>query len=140
MARRSRFSNGVPWTSAPAEQKAFYQEAQSDPEIREAIERATGVDFDTLTYQEFRTTYNAWVSAGFAKAEFVAIAEADSKVRAIGARLAGKLSQEDQIALLTEQVKSQKEAFEAEIARITERFGLAEVPTSPPTKKEKSHK
>lgn len=129
---RSRFSNGVPWTSSPTEQKAFYEEAKRDPEIREAVERATGVDFDTLTYQEFREAYNAYITAGFAKAEFAAVAKADQAVRAIGR----DYSKDDEIVLLKEQIATQREQFQAEIARLTDRFGLAEVPVGP-TKKEK---
>lgn len=133
--RRSRVSVGTnPWLSSPAEQKVFYEEAQRDPEIRETIERITGVDFDNLTYQEFRTAYTAWVSSGFAKAEFVAIARADRLLREEGARLAGRESLEDQVARLTVENLTQKQQFEAEIARITERFGLSEATT--PTKKE----
>ena len=123
-----RFSRGTPMVPSVAQQQALLDSLKHDKDLAKNISAILGVDIMSLKAQERIEALQQYQESGYAKAILNQVARADRELREEGERRTGDLSKDDRIRLLEVQIVTEREAFEIEIAKVTERFGLKENP------------
>lgn len=125
MARRNRFSRGVPYVMSSADKQNFLRALDLDPDLREDVETLLGVELSSLTEDERITALRDYEDANFGTAQLAQMAKARNDLHREAARKRGDLEARDQMALLEEKNTILQEQVETLANELAEERGQA---------------
>lgn len=109
-----------------SDKQSFLRALETDPDLREDINTLLGIDLTTLNEDEQIQALRDYEDANFGAAQLASMAKARNDLRREALRKRGDLEARDQVALLEERARIQKEQIDTLQTELAEARGLPE--------------